>query len=1174
MTNYLYQVGGSLAVEAHCYVIRKADSELYKALKNGEFCYVLNSRQMGKSSLLVRTRHKLQQESVLCATVDMTRIGSETITPAQWYKGIIADLWRGFNLSLKVNFKSWWKEQENLSLVQQLGNFIEEILLEQFSHSQLVIFIDEIDSILSLDFPIDDFFALIRFCYNQRAINPAYKNLTWAIFGVATPSDLITDRNRTPFNIGKAIEINGFTLEEAQPLAKGLTGKFRNSGSILKEILTWTNGQPFLTHKLCNLVLNLSKDSVSDSLEILPGTEGFWVETLVKFCIIQNWQSQDEPEHLKTIRDRILRNEQRAGRLLAIYQQILQSIQVPADDSREQEELLLSGLIERKYGLFQVKNLIYQRVFNQDWVEKELKKLRPYSQTFDAWIASQKTDTSRLLRGQALKDAQLWAQGKSLSDLDYHFLAASLEIDHQETQRKIEAERTKAIETQLIEEQKRLQQEQKIARLQRLFLMLVSSAFFLASALGLIAFWQYRQARISEIRALTSSSEGLFASHRQLDAMIEAIKAKRRLQDLGDVDPETAKNVEIALRQTVYGNNEFNRLIGHQGSVLSVDISPNDRLIATASNDKTVKLWRRDGTLLHTLKHTATVHRVAFNPDSRLIVSGSLDGKIRLWSIDGRLIQTIQGHQVSIWGVAFSPNGKFIASSSSDKTIKLWTIDGKLWKTLTGHQKSVWNIAFSPNSQIVASAGVDNTIKLWTIDGKLLKTLKGHQNSVWDVAFCQQSNLLVSVSSDRTAKLWKLDGSLVRTLESNYSTIGVDCQGEIIATGDKNNTVTIWKTDGTLKRKLQGHQAVIRDLALSSDGLLAASASDDGTVKLWERNQYLLRPLYGHQDTIWDIATSPNGKLIASVSGDDSLKLWGTDGILWQTLKPKEYTFQGVVFSPNNQMIVTGNNNGNIQLWHLSQGKNLPLKLLKTFRGHQASVYAVALSSNRKIIASAGDDRTIKLWNFDGKLLHSFIAHSERIWKLAFNFDGQFLASASADGKVKIWQTNGNLVATLSHEGAVWGIAWSPQKNIIASTSRDDILKLWTGNGKLLKTIPGQSQGLTRVAFSPDGQTIATAGVDNTVKLWDLQGKLLRTLPGHQGMVISLAFTPDGKFLVSGGDDSTVIIWDLKKIENLNELEYACNWVGDYLRTNVEVEKSDKPDGTLRDRHLCDNIKN
>ncbi|HEY9298208.1 MAG TPA: AAA-like domain-containing protein, partial [Phormidium sp.] len=515
-------------------------------------------------------------------------------------------------------------------------------------------------------------FALIRFCYNQRAINPAYKRLTWAIFGVATPSDLISDRNRTPFNIGQAIRIHGFTLEEAQPLVTGLTEKFNNSENILKEILIWTNGQPFLTQKLCNLVLNLSRDSVSDPLEIPPGTEAFWIENLVKSRIIQNWQSQDEPEHLKTIRDRILRNEQRAGRLLGIYQQILQGMQVSTDDNREQTELLLSGLVIKERGYLQVRNPIYKQVFDLVWVEKQLGKLRPYSQTFDAWITSQKIDNSRLLRGQALKDAQLWAQGKSLSDLDYQFLAASVEIDRQEIQQKIEAERTKAIEAKLIEEQKRLQQEQKTARLQRIFLFLVSSAFFLASGLGLIAFWQFRQARISEIKALTSSSQGLFASNRQLDAMIAAIKAKHRVQDLGGVEVTATKNLELALRQTVYGNNEVNRLIGHQGGVLGVDISPDDRLIATASNDKTVKLWQRDGTLLHTLKHTATVHRVAFSADSRLIVSGSLDGTIKLWRVDGTLIQTIKGHQAPVWGVEFSPNGQMIASASDDKTIKLW----------------------------------------------------------------------------------------------------------------------------------------------------------------------------------------------------------------------------------------------------------------------------------------------------------------------------------------------------------------------------------------------------------------------------------------------------------------------------------------------------------------------
>jgi len=1186
-----YQVGGSLRSDDPTYIVREADEKLYASLKAGDFCYVLNSRQMGKSSLLQRTIYRLREEGYKCVYLDMTILGSEDTTSEQWYKGIIISLFYGLNLMEHVNFQQWWEMQAGISSVQKLDQFVEEVLLPNVESERIFIFLDEIDSLLSLNFPVSDFFAWIRHCYNQQAENPKFQRLGFALFGVASPSDLITDKRRTPFNIGTAIDLYGFQLREATPLLKGLEEVISQSKAVLREIIYWSGGQPFLTQKLCQLITQTSLET-SNKINLPPETATFWVEQFVRSQIIQNWQVKDEPEHLRTIRDRLLFNEHQAGRLLGLYQRVLQAETagyseqpehppVATDDSREQTELLLSGLVEKHNGYLKIKNPIYQSVFNTEWVIRQLDNLRPYSQTFNAWIASGYKDESRLLRGQALKDTQNWAQSKSLSDLDYQFLAASLECEQRSVQTALEAARAKEVEA-------RLAQERKTAKLQRFLLVAVCIGLFVSSGLGLGSFILYRrslksesQARNSELRALVSSSEGLFASNRKLDALLEAIKAKHRLQKLGKLNTNIERQVDNVLRQAVYGADEYNRFSGHTAAVLAVDVSSDSSLIASASIDKTIKLWRRDGTEVAILKgHQATVRAVDFSSDGQILASASEDGTIKLWKRDGtdaswRVSTTFKGHTGSVWGVAFSPDGQFLASASFDRTVKLWKRDGTLLKTFQGYTVGFWGVTFSPDSQMVAAASVDKTVKLWKRDGsgwqnaKPLQPLQGHTGWVVGVAFSPDSQTIASASEDTTVKLWQRDspnGSyrLDKTLKGHsagISGVAFSPDGQTIASASLDKTIKLWNIDGTELNTLKGHSASVWGVTFSPDGSFIASAGAENVVRLWQSENPFQKSIIAHKAGIWSIDIASDSSTIATASHENTAKLWSRQGKLLKTFTESGGVVFEVSFSEDGKLIALPAYDDTIKL------KKRDGTLVATYKAPLGKLLAAVLSPDGQTIAMANVDKIAQIWKRDRPAPQILKGHQAEVWHVIFSPDGRLVGSASGDSTAKLWTLDGRLFRTLvGHSATVWRVAFSPDSKMVATGSGDNTVKLWTLEGKLLKTLKGHTAAIWGVAFSPvgdslpsgTGKIVASGSVDATVKLWKLDGTEITTLRGHTAAIREIAISRDGTLLVSGGDDNTLILWNLPRILNLDPLASGCALVRDYLQTNIRVEESDR----------------
>lgn len=1173
MTHLNYQVGGSLREGTETYVYRQADRDLYEGLKAGMFCYVLNSRQMGKSSLRVQTMSRLKAEGFVCVAFEMRELCVYQVSADEFYGGFVSHF--ASTLNLEIDLEAWWTGNALLHPFLRLSKFVEEVLLESISQPILV-FVDEIDSILNLEFK-DDFFAFVRSCYNKRADKPAFRRLTFALFGVATPTDLIEDKSFTPLNVdSRSIELTGFQLHEAQPLAQGLAQKADNPTKMIAEILDWTGGQPFLTQWVCQLV--------NESHQVIEaGLEAQAIRSMVRSQIIQHWLTHDRQQHFQTIRDRILNNKALACWSLGLYQQLLNQGELSVEDSPELMQFRLSGLVVKQQGKLSIYNRIYASVFDQTWTEQALRAIRPYGATLAAWEISK--DDQYLLQDEALELALLWSKDLSLSHSDYQFLSAS------QTQELAIAESKTDQATQRLVKVRR---ETK----KRLRIGAIALSVALLSTIGTFFYFRQSEQQLrmnADILNLEREGGRILqnkAEATQIKDLIAAMKSVERLKQLTQ---------QHSLKQLP-------------------TLSPLFALQSVVSTVREQNFWDLDSPAV----------AIALSRNNQQIATVDREGKITIWTTKGKRIRTIktqkvktkEGLLIETYALSFSADDRYIAAISSDSELQIWnTQDGTLLRTIKIERTVTGNVTsqmkFTNQNQIIALSDT-GVISMWNLSGQLLPTqqIEAFKNGR-EFVLSPEGDAIVFINAKGNPEIRDLKGQLLKTYptitrgagESAWHTFQTRNNQYISATF---TALKFWNADGTLQSEIKARQMFFPGFAPSFDGSTIATTHLDGTLRLWtilpeqaseppiqsprsvSGDQQRLNRIQiptaklkiagaksNYQTRITEASLSPDGQTIAAMQLNGELALYRADGSLIKTIQAdfpessvkfspdgsrivllsiqkkklqmrsatgdliKEVAVQhykpGIEFSPDSKMFaIAGSQPDKTQLWSIEG------QFIREI--DQAELLYFSPNNQTYITVSAGitkPTRAIQLWTRSGQWLKTLSGHSQEIVSMGFSPTGQFMMG-DQQGKLLIWSESGELLKTLNHGGAIVDIAHRKDGKQFATVGFDQTIKLWNPDGSLIRTLEINQIG--QFQFSPNGQLLVAKTIDSTIHLWQADGTPITQIEPGGSFNSFLSFTPNSDRLLSSSD-SEINSWNLKPDDLLQQ---GCTWLGDYLKNHPQ----------------------
>ena len=681
-------------------------------------------------------------------------------------------------------------------------------------------------------------------------------------------------------------------------------------------------------------------------------------------------------------------------------------------------------------------------------------------------------------------------------------------------------------------------------------------------------------AKTAEIKALVSVARSLLLSGQSLEALTQATRAAGQLTRQGmDENSLLKMQTALCLDAAIRSIREKNELIGHRNWVLAVDCnkSQTEEIIASASDDGTVKLWNFKGEIIRSLDHPARVADVQFSPDGAFLASASLDRTIRLYHADGDFIRAIETPRASVTSLAFSPTEPLIAATYSDTFVRLWNLEGDLVRTLEGHEDWTRTVAFSPDGQIIATGGEDRTVRLWKVNGEPICVLKGHLGWVRSIAFSPDGKALVSSGDTNTLRLWSREGRRLKTFyghEDWVRSVAFSPDGKYIASGSDDQTIRVWSLDGVVQQVFN-QCSNVHSVTWSTDSQSVVSGGDDDQIHIWQLEGPPEPVCQAHSSIVWSARWHPTKEKILSASGDNMLKIWDGQGNLLKAIGGHEKGTHSAEWSPDGLFFASASADYSVRIWS-AEGE-----FVRSLIGHGDSVWQVCYSPDGRILASVSSDRTLRLWTTKGNLIKTYSHHTDTIWHVDFSPDGQHLITASEDNTLRLWNVDEGLLQTIpAHEGGAWCAIFSPDGNFVASGGEDGDVRLWSVSRKQetlqLDLEPaifrGHRDWVRSLSFSPNGKFIASASDDDTVRLWSLtaetleqqnaeesgESQLLPPLTGHKDVIWDVDFDLTGERIVSAGADGTMRVWDLR-LETL--MEKGHKWLEDWLAARPELAK-------------------